>query len=582
MRFLPVPSVEQSLERYLDYVRPLLSDDEFATTTAAVQEFGAGDGPACQEGLLADAERANEQGFSWLTEMWLEGYLTVRTSLPLSSNVGFEMTWPSSLRGTARAADLAHRFAQVHLQHLRGETEPTVSPRGEPLCMRQWTYLAGGLRRPEPGADEIMPGPEEAADREILVMHEGRGFAVKVSDAQGQVLPLATLIESLDALVAHEPDDAPDGIGFSAWSYLGSDLALPHQEAALADPHNDAVHERLTNTLFALALVEEKGELTDVLRHEVFDHGVLWPHKPVTYVVSLNGEHVGMHIEHTIADGGTLTAVVAAAQALPEGTPDVGTEDHEAEAASSTAPEQLIWSLDADAQARLTADIVRYQEAADRMRIQILQIPAVRPAAGLKVSHDAAQQFILQYAQLAAYGEVRSTYEAVDMREFQAGRTETMRPISSESVEFVTALLAGEANHAQLAAAADVHRSRIIRCKTGEGVDRHLLGLRVQAGRLGRTPAMFEDAGYRRLVTDFLSTSSLGGTAQIARFAFGPTSEGGIGVGYNPLVDEDGTVVEYDFVVNYRSDRDDDIEKFIAGIRQGAKALGDLVATPAS
>ena len=166
-----------------------------------MQEFGAGDGPACQEGLLADAERANEQGFSWLTEMWLEGYLTVRTSLPLSSNVGFEMTWPSSLRGTARAADLAHRFAQVHLQHLRGETEPAVSPRGEPLCMRQWTYLAGGLRRPEPGADEIMPGPEEAADREILVMHEGRGFAVKVSDAQGQVLPLATLIESLDTRV---------------------------------------------------------------------------------------------------------------------------------------------------------------------------------------------------------------------------------------------------------------------------------------------------------------------------------------------------------------------------------------------
>ena len=41
---LPVPPLQQSLQKYLKAVRPLVNDEEFEKTSKAVQEFGKKDG----------------------------------------------------------------------------------------------------------------------------------------------------------------------------------------------------------------------------------------------------------------------------------------------------------------------------------------------------------------------------------------------------------------------------------------------------------------------------------------------------------------------------------------------------------
>ena len=65
---LPVPPLQQTMEKYLLSVRPLLTDEEFACTKAAVDDFRKPDGigELLQEKLVS---RSNKME-NWLVDWW--------------------------------------------------------------------------------------------------------------------------------------------------------------------------------------------------------------------------------------------------------------------------------------------------------------------------------------------------------------------------------------------------------------------------------------------------------------------------------------------------------------------------------
>ena len=79
-------------------------------------------------------------------------------------------------------------------------------------------------------------------------------------------------------------------------------------------------------------------------------------------------------------------------------------------------------------------------------------------------------------------------------------------------------------------------------------------------------------AGLERLTTDFLSTSSLGDRHQLVRFAFAPTSTGGLGISYSA---GEG---RWEFCVTYREDeRGEDVDGFVAALAEGARRLAEAL-----
>lgn len=562
MPTLPVPPLAQTLERYLETVRPLLDDAEFAATSAVVAEFAEGDGRACQAELERAARDAAETGGSWLTRPWLETYLATRDPMPLVSSVGFEITLPSPGAGPARAADAIHRLAAVHLAHLRGDLEPEIDPRGNAIDATQLAVLGGGLRRPGIEIDVLEPPEPSPARREILVLHRGRGFAVPVSDEAGLPLSVPTLQAALEELV-----DRPghQELPFAASTYLPRAEAAEVEAELRAGPAGAATDTRVARTLFAVSLADDAADRADHLWDTTFGPAQVWTDKPLTYRIGLADDFLGAHFEHSGADGGTLQYIVGRAQRVDPDTsgprPGVG-------------PELLDGSLTPALTERVAAGLDAYRARARELRTRIHRVPAV-PADRLpiKVSRDALLQFAFLYAQIRATGRVGSTYESVDMRAYAGGRTETLRPVTGEAVALVRGLLDGGAGATELRAALDAHRERVIRCKTGQAIDRHLYGLRLAAERLDLEPAIFADEGYRRLTTDVLSTTSLGNTTTIVRVAFAPTSEGGYGLYYVSTHDED------EVVVNHLAAQDDDIEAFLAGLDEGAARLWELAAT---
>ncbi|XP_078614225.1 peroxisomal carnitine O-octanoyltransferase-like [Branchiostoma floridae x Branchiostoma japonicum] len=81
---LPVPALKNTLDKYLESVKPFVTAEEYKQTEAVVREFEEGVGQSLHQQLL---ERAKVKR-NWLEDWWVDlTYLQSRHSLPLTSNV---------------------------------------------------------------------------------------------------------------------------------------------------------------------------------------------------------------------------------------------------------------------------------------------------------------------------------------------------------------------------------------------------------------------------------------------------------------------------------------------------------------
>lgn len=319
--------------------------------------------------------------------------------------------------------------------------------------------------------------------------------------------------------------------------------------------------------VFVVHLLDDAADPAQRLERVAFEVGHAWVYKPLTYEVCLADDWLGLHLEHSCVDGATLLAALTRMQRVVP----PGEGDQEGDQGGCAAPpEPLDWQLPEDLVRRLRAAVADYRREAASYRVRTVFVPRPRPETlGVKVSDDAAQQLILLLAQLTTYGRVRSVYEAVDMREYQAGRTECLRPVTTQAVALVTALREGRATAEQFRAALDAHREWVKACKAGRGIDRHLLGLELMAERTGRACPFFRIPALAAIRRDFLSTTSVGGPDPIRRYAFAPTTEDGFGIAYTTHPDG------YEFGVIHR--RDTESEAFARNLPGAARRLWEFV-----
>ena len=117
---LPIPPLEDTCKRYLLAVTPLLTKQELATTTAAVERFLATDGPALQKSLC---EYAADKS-SYIEDFWFDAYLSGSSSVVLNINPYFVLEddpTPSNNDQVNRAASLTMSALQF-ISSLRAGT----------------------------------------------------------------------------------------------------------------------------------------------------------------------------------------------------------------------------------------------------------------------------------------------------------------------------------------------------------------------------------------------------------------------------------------------------------------------------
>ena len=594
---LPVPGLEETLGRFLRAASAIVGEETLERSRHAAEKFRRGRGVELQEALEAFARREDDAGRSWLSEAWLAAYMEDRGPLTLGGNVSFQLNIGSEACGVERAAEIVHRAAVVHLDQAAGRTVPEVDARGTELSREQWAALNGGVRRPRAGRDVFLPCELGAARREIGILRRGRLHALTISDDAGRPPSPRALTEELRrVLAAGEQPPADPGMGFADLSYLGSgELAAP-LERILSDPSNARTYQRLADLLFTVSLEDEAAAASEHLRALAFDAGRAWAAKPISYEVGLRDDWACLHAEHSTIDGATLAELVRRMQgvelpvseadaassavlaspsdAIPPA--DVALPDGAAplpDAAQPAEPEELAWRLGPSIRRELQRGLEEYRRRASRLRVELVRVPRVpQERLPFPMSADALQQLVMVLAQLLAFGRLRSVYESVDMRAFQAGRTECLRPVTPEAASFARALLDGRAGREDLLAALEAHRGWIKACKTGRGVDRHLGGLEAAARRLDVEDPFFDDEALALLRADFLSTTSLGTCAQIIRYAFAPSVPGGFGISYTQYPEC------FEYCVTYDAEDAERAGPFMEALAEGARLLRGFLA----
>lgn len=560
MVLLPIPPLNQTLERTLQVVSPLLSPAEYQTTVESVDEFRDKLGPNIQDELEVWAEQEEKRGTSWLSRLWQSTYLAVRDPLQQTTNVGFQLDWASPRKGVSLAADVAAKLSATFLQYLRGEAPREVSARGAVLSASQWVVLRGGVRVPRKKRDVFEVGAATAADRHIMVLRNGLSYSLQVSDSSGKGFTPSALEAALEWIM----DDAREQNGdFTDLSHLGAADSVAILETLLEDPANRSVQDAVREALFVLDLSDAplKSGPAPALRDLTFSVGDAYVTKPLSFQVGLEDGFVGVNVEHTMLDGATLNTVVQRARATEvDGGPR-----------GPSTPVRLAWEVDPILRKAIRAGMVRYERAVAPLRVVIKAVP-FSPKTSVPFSLDGAMQWVLLYASLATWGQVRSTYEAVDMREYTGGRTESFRPHTKEAIAFVRGLMDGSATDTQFRAAGKAHSALIKEAKTGNGIERHLFGLHEMSTTCGVAPEIFESPGYLVLTTNFLSTSSLGIRGAVVRFAFAPPMPEGVGVNYT------GDEGEIEYCLTFNEDLqsasgDPNLDRFAAALREGAQAL---------
>jgi carnitine O-acetyltransferase len=541
---VPLPTLEASCERFLQWCAPLLTEAELAETRAAVEEYLKPDSPA--RALHADLERFNatEGVRSWLDLFWPNRYLGRRDRIALNANFFF-LFRDEEAGQLDRAAGLI-AAALDYKAALDAETLPPMFARGVPQTMEQNKFLFSTTRIPGVPRDTVRvpysaawPGPSRS--RHIVVFFRGNAFRMDVVTENGRPHDLDDLIEGLREVM--KAGDAPADISAGHLTTKARADWTATRARLLADPTNAAALETIETALFCVALEDFAPDGTlaicDALLYGSPENR--WFDKAVSLIVFADGR-AGINIEHCGLDGTTILHFV---DFLLGSTAAEHAERAGAISSGRPAVSPVEFALDEQQRAEVRAAAESFAAFAENTTSTVLSFTdfGANRAKELGMSPDGFVQMAYQLAHFRAKGLIGATYESIATRQFQGGRTEAMRVVTPEVLRFVDIMEDPTTDRTTRAAAfrtaADKHVARARECQAGDAPEQHLWELlMIQQRRGGTEPmALYQTPGWRIMRDDYLSTSSAPSTT-IQFFGFGSTSSQCIGVAYVLLPQE--------------------------------------------
>ena len=570
---LPLPTLEETCDRYLQTVAPLLSETELTQTQSAVRVFVQKDGPKLQKQLEMLAHSTNTSYLHELYESWLCEFRVSRLS---SGWLNFGMVLSPipdiSESPVTRGATVIHNLLKFYLKVKRRELKPDQNvfrSKRQPLCMAQYDNIFGiswipGLRR-----DSRV---RTAKAEHIVVIRQNKFYSLRVLKGK-ELLSIAQIEAQLEWILKHTTPGEPA---------LGALTALPRTEwavlrfnlAAIA-PENTHSLSLLDSALFVVCLDETAdASLENMVRIAVYGDGRnRWFDKSLQLIVTDDGQLATNH-DHIGIDGYTAMRLIAEIsnnlQYRDDATPTFPTSD------ALELPVPLEWSLtpeilEAIAKAETTVDALIAQ---DQMRVWEFTEFGADLLKQNNLVPEAAVQLSLQLAYSRLHGEIASCSQAVHMRHFRYGRFEDLRLMSTESVEFIRSFTESNSDEVRLAAmrrAVQAYLKRLKAAKDGKNVESHLFALENLAHYQGEVPEIFQDKSYTEVFGKAkVVTTSLAAGMSIAAFGFGFCgAQGRYEVGY--LID--GDKITFFAISRY----DEQIGKYIQFVEQSLLELGELM-----
>eukprot|EP00731_Ephydatia_muelleri_P029750 Em0021g273a len=466
-----------------------------------------------------------------------------------------------------------------------------------PLCSFQYKRLFGTCRIPGKDADKLVHVPAEQS-LHVVAYRKGLWYKVqavrknriltpvelecqfqKIWDSEGDVGPGE---EKLAILTAHNRSSWAEARSEFFSSGVNRESMAAIESSAFIiffDDSSPTIETQDGNS----------DQLTSYCKSLLHGTGYNnWFDKSISIRVFANGK-MGVNAEHSWADApitGHLLEYCYNVEQQAGYRPDGHCNGQIP--ANIPVPQLLKWDIPPQAVSRINEALSSVQACIEDLDLYVIEHNDFGKGdmKRSKLSPDAFIQMALQLSYFKdSGGKFCLTYEASMTRLFREGRTETVRPVSVQSADFVRAMCdpngTDEERRRLLAIAADKHTDYYKLAMTGKGVDRHLFCLYVLSKYLkiespflakvlgepwrlstSQTPTQFTQLiDYNK----FPEKASPGG-------GFGPVTKDGYGVSY--IIPGDHLI--YFHVSSFKSSEHTDSRRFAQHIRESLRDMRAL------
>jgi len=559
---LPLPTLDNTCRKLMNWSKIFLSEDEIELTRDAINhfQFADGVGPILQNHLRDLSQDPKLD--NWLEPFWSKSYLSSPSPLPTGNNVTFildknpQMKYLSLPEFLTSLIITLFEFNELILT----ESLDIDYQRKQPLCMSQYKTLLSTTRIPGKIKDFHLT---ESNASHVILIHQGHYYRLNVLDDNRKILSYNTLHQSIMTIL-----NSPKKINRLA---LGALTTLPRRKWAhlrshliAIDPRNGKNLHQMESALGVFILDQNQYKNDSQMFKNLFcgDSYNRWYDKSLQFILNETGDF-GINYEHSGVDGTTLGHLVAYLYQ------NLRTFETSSNIIKKTSVDEITFNLDDLLKSAIKEAETLSQEAYESLAFEVLPFTdfGKEHIKTLGVSPDSFVQIGIQLAQYKIFQKVFNAYESVMTKQFLGGRTETMRPVTRESMTFVkNPTLVG------LKAASLKHVERINECKNSQGIERHLFALLKTHEKLfplKPLPKIFSSPGYKAITIDYFSTSTSSSFGM--RYA-----------GYGPLI-KDGFAVRYlvykdrlHFVLSCQKHRADSLILLKASLEKSLKEMAAL------
>lgn len=546
---LPVPPLQQTCERYIAALEPIVEGDELQHTKTLVEDFQkpGGVGERLQKAL---EKRANNTE-NWLSEWWVQvAYLDYRLPVVVHSSPGLVLPRVNfnDKRGQIRFAAKLIAGVLDFKKMIDNEALPIEYMGGKPLCMNQYYQVLSSCRIPGLKRDSIVNHARSSSPpKHITVIHNGQFFVLDVYNSDGNPLTADQLCVQLEHICSSSKQTNPDPVG--VLTTLDRDSWGRVYQNLIKDKTNKDSVSEIQRSIFTVCLDGAMPEVTEDMSRSCaavqmlhgggsqWNSGNRWFDKTLQFIIGEDGT-CGANYEHAPAEGPPIVALI---DHVVEYTRRIELGDSPAKA--SLAPNKLNFNITPEIKKEIEEAKKSMNTLAEdlEMRVVVFEHFGKNVPKAYKMSPDAFIQVALQLAFYRMYQHSCATYESASLRMFRLGRTDTIRSASGASAEFVKAFDSSIKTSTEkvdlLEKAVKAHRMYTNMAISGQAIDRHLLGLKMLALEQKITlPPVFTDKSYSKALHYLLSTSQVPSKTDCV-MCFGPVVPNGYGVCYNPMDD---------------------------------------------
>uniref|UniRef100_A0A0B8RRG0 Carnitine O-acetyltransferase-like n=1 Tax=Philothamnus irregularis TaxID=1899461 RepID=A0A0B8RRG0_9SAUR len=543
----PVPPLAQTMNQYLRSLEPLVNPKDLEQTRQLVAAFEApgGEGERLQVRLKCRAARME----NWIRDWWIQtAYLENHLPLVVHSSPAVVLPrqdfndWRGQLRFAAKLiAGVLDFKAKIDRQTLLVEYS-----HGHPLSMDCYSRLFASCRLPGRKRDSILlPPPGRKPPSYITVVRNFQFFQLEVYNSDGTPLTIDQLylqllkIRSFSWKLNKEPLGVLTSDHRHTWGEAFTSLMKDklNQESAL----------KIQRSLFTVCLdapilkvsdAHAQSRLAAQMLHgggSYSNSGNRWFDKTLQFIIGEDGT-CGVLYEQAIAEGPLIATVID--YVLDYCKDPVMTR-------SPMIPLQLPQKLYFSITPEVKRDLERAKQNLDVLISDLdircftydgfgkefLKSQNLRP--------DSVMQVVLQLAHYRAHGQLCPTAETASLRRFHQGRSEIIRSATSAVLAFAQAMADENCQAPErlslLKQAVEFHSTLTEQALDGQGIDCHLLGLKMEAIADGfHVPELFMDISYTMASYWKLSTGQVASRTDCI-MCYGPLVPDGYAVCYNPL-----------------------------------------------